>query len=105
MPSLHNTDNKYIETSDSLTSDSQASLLVSKGNENDKISLGIEDTLDNDVVWKQMGTAKGKGRLYKGGRWLKDIEVNMGTKSVTFHIIIVFKFLMKLNRLFPFRLG
>jgi hypothetical protein len=43
------------------------------------------NTLNEKFIWKQMGTAKGKGRLYKGGRWLKDkdaIEVNNYLYSV-----------------------
>ena len=33
------------------------------------------DMIDEAVVWKQMGTAKYDGRLFEGGKWLKDIEV------------------------------
>ena len=48
--------------------DSQNPVLVSKRMENDKMAIDTKANLDNSVVWKQMGTAKGKGRLYKGGR-------------------------------------
>ena len=39
-------------------------------------SKAIKDntSIDN-IVWKQMGTAKGTGKLHKGGKWLT-VEVN-----------------------------
>ena len=77
--------------------DSQNPVLVSKRMENDKMAIDTKANLGNSVVWKQMGTAKGKGRLYKGGRWLKDIEVNMLTKHIIFCKTAVVKFSTKQN--------
>ena len=39
-------------------------------------SKAIKDkaSIDN-IVWKQMGTSKGTGKLHKGGKWLA-VEVN-----------------------------
>ena len=39
-------------------------------------SKGIKDNaIIEHIVWKQMGIAKGTGKLHKGGKWLT-VEVN-----------------------------
>ena len=96
-PSLQNSNQQHIELNDFSMPDSQNPVLVSKRMENDKMAIDTKANLGNSVVWKQMGTAKGKGRLYKGGRWLKDIEVNMLTKHIIFCKTAVVKFSTKQN--------
>ena len=51
--------------------------------------------LNENIVWKQMGTAKGSGTLYKGGRWLKDkdtIEVN---DVIVFNTSVIITYMTK----------
>ena len=62
----------------------------------DTLPSSSTNTMNDNIVWKQMGTAKGSGNLYKGGRWLKEkyaIEVNivvvfLNSVSITYMIKI-----------------
>ena len=65
-----------LDSTDSRSQDHQDSFLVSKNADDPELTLGENDMVDKDVVWKQMGTAKkGKGNFYKGGKWLRDVRV------------------------------
>ena len=53
-------------------------------------SKAIKDnaTIDN-IVWKQMGTAKGTGKLHKGGKWLT-VEVNFRlVNDLRYHTFLI----------------
>ena len=69
-----NTHNDNSKTSSRVKTDSLLS--TDSKSENTK-SKTLKDTKnENAIVWKQMGTAKGAGKLHMGGKWLKNIEVN-----------------------------
>jgi len=78
----HRTENNMVadnlDSADSRSQDPQDSYLVSKNADDPELTLSENDMLDKDVVWKQMGTAKkGKGNFYKGGKWLRDVRVEL----------------------------
>ena len=60
------------ENSHSSSSDSQGKSTRTSSDVKDTRSNGM---LDEPVVWKQLGTAKGNGKLFKGGKWLRNIQV------------------------------
>ena len=65
-----------VEIFNSLSSDTHGSSLDSKITVGGEVSSTNDDMPDN-VVWKQMGTAKGTGRLFKGGKWLRNVKVHV----------------------------
>ena len=68
------THNSNSKTSSRVKTDSLLSTDLKSENTNSKT---LKDTKnENAIVWKQMGTAKGAGKLHMGGKWLKNIEVN-----------------------------
>ena len=67
MHKIHNQGNKKVSdhtgTSNLLSSDSEVPSSYSRNTVSGDIDMGDDDTRDSKIVWKQMGTAKGKGRL------------------------------------------
>ena len=70
-----NTHNDNSKTSSRVKTDSLLSTDSKSENTNIKTLKNTKN--DNAIVWKQMGTAKGAGKLHMGGKWLKNIEVNL----------------------------
>ena len=62
-----------LETNNLLSSKLEKEITENSENAQSK-AIKDNASIDN-IVWKQMGTAKGTGKLHKGGKWLT-VEVN-----------------------------
>ena len=75
-----------VEDANFLSSDSEEAFLENAKNEQ---SESPSDNINTDnIVWKQMGTAKGAGKLHMGGKWLNNIEVKSLKDLALLDIII-----------------
>ena len=84
---------RRFATNNTLSSETQQE---NSGNDPSK-TIKDNDSIEN-VVWKQMGTAKGAGKLHMGGKWLKNVEVIQ--KSNVFdlsYFSLTEKYLLKLT--------
>ena len=76
-----------VNSTNLLSSDAQEAF---SGNAEIQESVALNDNFKTDnIVWKQMGTAKGAGKLHMGGKWLNNIEVKC-SKGLKLLGIIIF---------------
>ena len=74
MPVSTLTPSSLVQNSD-VQKNCQSFSSYSQSTSPDENATSNNHMIDEAVVWKQMGTAKYDGRLFEGGKWLKDIEV------------------------------